>query len=711
MAKNWAICVGINHYDYNRPLSCGVNDAEKMKEFFEEAKFDKIYLFTDNAPPIPDMSRYFPSQPTYTKLYYWLGKRFKNVKAEKKKDKNYKTPLNISDNLWFFFSGHGWRHRGQDYLLLSDSNSDPDYIERSAIPISEVTNHLRNSGAGNIIMLIDACRDSAKKGGSIELSKEQGVIKISSCQPNELSYEVQPLNHGAFTFALLESLRLQGEGNCATLDRLCNRLRNRVKDIAWEYHKKTQIPYAAVEPETKYHLLLLPDYIMPNKSDLAILKADAFKAEFVEKDLKLAETIWTRLIRFDLDEALESLYRIRDKVKEQSSTLNVTEEIEPNPDILGLEIISEIEQTKSVSGKEKDSVSNPIDTSSRAGSISFGFARFDRTLKALTKISEVVNNELKEKGFEFSNELITEQIKQVLYNPSLTDYSSTMIEDEKTAWVEAIYSYQSENLRGKILVDGIIDPNGPTMIKLIQDVTQRLEIEIASSSRAGAITYGLARFPRTIKALIEISEVVNKKLKEKGFDLSNELIIKQIKQVLENPSLADYSSTMIEDEKRAWVEAIYSYQSENLREQILWVDGIIDPNEPTMIKLIQDVTQRLEIEIASSSKAFSVATIEKEIKENQNLLSRFLPGAEQWVINKQQKQAQGFIEELAPEIKLELMRIPGGIFWMGTNDEEIERLVKKFNWKYFRREKPQHQVTIHWTLDKKDFVSVKYTLN
>jgi formylglycine-generating enzyme required for sulfatase activity len=41
-----------------------------------------------------------------------------------------------------------------------------------------------------------------------------------------------------------------------------------------------------------------------------------------------------------------------------------------------------------------------------------------------------------------------------------------------------------------------------------------------------------------------------------------------------------------------------------------------------------------------------------------------------------------------------MVSIPGGKFLMGTEDEEIERLVKKFNWEGFRREKPQHEVTV-----------------
>jgi len=51
-------------------------------------------------------------------------------------------------------------------------------------------------------------------------------------------------------------------------------------------------------------------------------------------------------------------------------------------------------------------------------------------------------------------------------------------------------------------------------------------------------------------------------------------------------------------------------------------------------------------------------------------------------------------KELGKGITLEMVAIPGGTFLMGTEDEEIERLVKKFNWEGFRRERPQHEVTV-----------------
>ncbi len=56
--------------------------------------------------------------------------------------------------------------------------------------------------------------------------------------------------------------------------------------------------------------------------------------------------------------------------------------------------------------------------------------------------------------------------------------------------------------------------------------------------------------------------------------------------------------------------------------------------------------------------------------------------------------ADYFTEQLPEDVELDMVSIPGGTFWMGTDDQEIERLVKKFDWEYFREERPQHQVTL-----------------
>ncbi|MEM6402364.1 MAG: formylglycine-generating enzyme family protein [Cyanobacteria bacterium P01_D01_bin.116] len=66
----------------------------------------------------------------------------------------------------------------------------------------------------------------------------------------------------------------------------------------------------------------------------------------------------------------------------------------------------------------------------------------------------------------------------------------------------------------------------------------------------------------------------------------------------------------------------------------------------------------------------------------------------QLITERYQRKGLHFIEELGNGVKLEMVLIKGGTFLMGTPDEEIERLVKKFENEYFREEAPQHQVTV-----------------
>jgi formylglycine-generating enzyme required for sulfatase activity len=63
-------------------------------------------------------------------------------------------------------------------------------------------------------------------------------------------------------------------------------------------------------------------------------------------------------------------------------------------------------------------------------------------------------------------------------------------------------------------------------------------------------------------------------------------------------------------------------------------------------------------------------------------------------INRNKGQAKYLTEDLGNGVTLDIVYIPGGEFLMGTEDEEIERLVQKYNWEYFRKEKPQHKVTV-----------------
>lgn len=280
MARNCAVIVGINDYDEISPLKYAKSDAERMRDFFMQdlgVSHDDLYFFTDDSLRNAQGRK---TQPTYGTLLSFLGDRFADPF------------LSAGDTLWFYFSGHGMPWEGRDYLLPSDGN--PRSIPDLAIPIGYVTERLRRSGADNVVMLIDACRGDGVKsaGNGIGLEKQQGVITFFSCSPNQVSYEIDEKQQGAFTHVLLEALWIQGEGNCATVERFANYLKARVPQLTQRYKSYIQTPYVVIEPETKLHYILLPKFA--NLTDIVLLRENALEAEN-EGDYDLAFQLWLRV--------------------------------------------------------------------------------------------------------------------------------------------------------------------------------------------------------------------------------------------------------------------------------------------------------------------------------------------------------------------------------------------------------------------------------
>ena len=65
------------------------------------------------------------------------------------------------------------------------------------------------------------------------------------------------------------------------------------------------------------------------------------------------------------------------------------------------------------------------------------------------------------------------------------------------------------------------------------------------------------------------------------------------------------------------------------------------------------------------------------------------------------------VETLPGGVKLELVKISGGSFNMGTKEEEIEELVQKFHREWYRGESPQHKVTVPSGCAQKQLLSPK----
>ncbi len=323
MERNWAITIGINRYDNLQALNYAKRDAEAVRDFFRnELNFEQVYHFSDDSPRIAtDYGPPIKSRPTYATLRRFLRVRFEQPF------------LQAGDNFWFFFAGHGLRHEERDYLMPLDA--DPGDVEGSAIPISYVTERLRRCGADNVVLFLDACRSEGRRAGlGVGTEVQKGVITFFSCSPAESSYEIDQLQEGAgaFTHALLEGLRIRGEGNCATVERLYNYLRYQVRELNLRYNKPLQTPYAIVEPATKYHLILLPRSATVRDADT--LKLDAYKAE-TAGDMELAKQLWIRVLAVshtDMD-AISAIERIA-RSSRTSPQPPVSEEppsVEPGP--------------------------------------------------------------------------------------------------------------------------------------------------------------------------------------------------------------------------------------------------------------------------------------------------------------------------------------------------------------------------------------------
>ena len=293
---NIAITIGVQEYQFFRSLKYTANDAEKMRDFLlKEAGFDEVLYYSDYSPEINGAS----TRPTRSNLEFLLEDEFK------------KAFMGIGDNFWFFFSGHGRRENGIDYLIPTDGYQN---IKRSAISVEYVIQQIQKCGADNIVLILDACRDEGDSSRGIEgIGKqteqeayEKGVITICSCSPNEYSWELEELRQGAFTYALLEGLGSKGKR--ATVEKLNEYLKVRVKELAKEKGKQT--PRVMANPIEKSHLILMPKYA--TLSDISFLKNYAARAQR-KKEWEKAKSLWRRVLNAAQgadEDAIEALNNI-----------------------------------------------------------------------------------------------------------------------------------------------------------------------------------------------------------------------------------------------------------------------------------------------------------------------------------------------------------------------------------------------------------------
>jgi hypothetical protein len=242
--RQWAILIGLNHYQLFQPLNCAQQDAQALHQYLiEQAGFpaEQCLLLTDTSPQISSRS----TQPTRANLQSWI--EFLTHQCFKP-----------GDMLWFFFSGYGVCAQGRDYLVPLDG--DPFAVETTCILMSDIFSRLQAAlSPGLPLVLLDMNRSQGNFSNeqvgtqTVRLAKQLAVPALLSCQPGQYSREISGLGHGLFTVALLEALKYH---QAATPETLMRFLYDRLPELGEHYFVPNQQPLATCPPDKLHQPLL-----------------------------------------------------------------------------------------------------------------------------------------------------------------------------------------------------------------------------------------------------------------------------------------------------------------------------------------------------------------------------------------------------------------------------------------------------------------------
>ena len=202
----WAIIIGINQYQNTRNLKYAVNDAQAFKDYLLD------YV------GIPD-----------EKIFYLADQEATKLKIESLLGTTIKRKASIEDTVIIFYAGHGAVEPDpsnldgdgfEKYLLPYDANLTDLYS--TSISMNDIRTIFMRIRAERLIFIADTCYSGASGGRTMmatktranlsdkfyeRISKGKGRVIISSCSANEISKEDDDLQHGIFSYYMLEGLK------------------------------------------------------------------------------------------------------------------------------------------------------------------------------------------------------------------------------------------------------------------------------------------------------------------------------------------------------------------------------------------------------------------------------------------------------------------------------------------------------------------------
>ena len=204
--KIWVVVIGIDNYQGVKKLKYATKDAQAIYNHFVNV----------NKIPKENIALLLNQDANLVNIRSFLGTHLKRKAG-------------VEDMVIIYFAGHGAVEKdtgSQDgdglekYLLPYDANSENLYA--SALPMSEISRIFNRIRSKRLIFFADACYSGASGGRTISISgmrsniseafldritEGKGRIIITASGPNEISTESDALEHGVFTYYLLEALQ------------------------------------------------------------------------------------------------------------------------------------------------------------------------------------------------------------------------------------------------------------------------------------------------------------------------------------------------------------------------------------------------------------------------------------------------------------------------------------------------------------------------
>jgi Caspase domain len=201
----WAVIVGINDYPKLPRLKYAISDA---------AEFHRL-LLEKNRIPAENIFLLLNEQATLSNLRSVLGTHLRASAAK-------------NDMVIIFFAGHGATERDalsvdgdglEKYLLTWEADAKDLYS--TAIPMREIAYIFARIQSERLVFIADACYSGASGGRTVSstgmragiadtfldrIAAGRGKIIITASAANEVSVEKDELQHGVFTYYLLEGL-------------------------------------------------------------------------------------------------------------------------------------------------------------------------------------------------------------------------------------------------------------------------------------------------------------------------------------------------------------------------------------------------------------------------------------------------------------------------------------------------------------------------